>query len=270
MIESQRVGDELSMEPPGTIMLRVLILGGTTQASSLATRLASDARYDAILSLAGRTKNPTLPDINHRIGGFGGSVGLANYLRTEAINVLIDATHPFAEKISANAVIAARETGTPLAIFTRPAWMPGTGDRWQDFPDMEHAAHALGEKPRRVFLTIGRQQLAAFESAPQHAYLIRCIDAPEPLPALPHAKFIFARGPFTFEDEQALMRDASIEILVTKNSGGDATRAKLDAARTLGIEVYMIARPQSPDVPAFETLDTVLQFLETRLHRAMP
>jgi precorrin-6A/cobalt-precorrin-6A reductase len=258
------------MEPPGKIMRRVLILGGTTQASALAVQLAGDTHYDAILSLAGRTKNPLLPDIRHRIGGFGGSAGLANYLRTEAIDVLIDATHPFAEQMSAHAVIATRETNTPLAIFTRPAWTPAMGDRWQEFPDARSAARALGEEPRRVFLTIGRQQLAAFEIAPQHDYLIRSIDAPDPLPAMPHHKFLLARGPFTFEDEQALMRDARIKVLVSKNSGGDATRAKLDAAQALGVEVYMIARPQSPDVPAFETLDAILQFLETRLHRGAP
>ena len=252
-------------------MLRVLILGGTTQASALAAQLTGDARYDAILSLAGRTKNPTLPAVRHRIGGFGGSAGLANYLRTEAIDILIDATHPFAEQISAHAVIAARETNTPLAIFTRRAWTPDTGDRWQEFPDAASAARTLGEEPRRVFLTIGRQQLAAFEIAPQHDYLIRSIDAPDPLPALPRHKLLLARGPFALEDELALMRRAGIEILVTKNSGGDATRAKLDAARELGIDVYMIARPQSADVPAFETLDAVLQFLETRrLHRTTP
>jgi precorrin-6A/cobalt-precorrin-6A reductase len=251
-------------------MLRVLILGGTTQASALTAQLAGDPRYDAILSLAGRTKNPPLPNIRHRIGGFGGSAGLANYLRAEAIDVLIDATHPFAEQISAHAVIAARETNTPLAIFTRPAWTRGNGDRWHEFPDARSAARALGEKPRHVFLTIGRQQLAAFEIAPQHDYLVRSIDAPEPLPALPHHKLLLARGPFTVEGEQALMRNAGIEILVTKNSGGDATRAKLDAARALGLDVYMIARPQSPDVPAFETLDAILQFLETRLHRTTP
>jgi precorrin-6A/cobalt-precorrin-6A reductase len=258
------------MESPGEIMQRVLILGGTTQASTLAAQLASDAGYDAILSLAGRTKNPLLPNPPHRIGGFGGSVGLANYLRTEAIDVLIDATHPFAEQISANAVIAAQETNTPMAIFTRPAWTPGAGDRWRDFPDATSAAPALGEEPRRVFLTIGRQQLAAFEVASQHDYLIRAIDAPDPFPALPHHKLLLARGPFTFEDEQTLMRDASIDILVTKNSGGDATRAKLDAARALGVDVYMISRPRSPDVPTFETLDAVLQFLECTTHRTTP
>ncbi len=251
-------------------MLRVLILGGTTQASALAARLVGDGRYDATLSLAGRTKNPTLPDIRYRVGGFGGSAGLANYLRAEAIDVLIDATHPFAEQISANAVIAARETNTPLAMFSRPAWMASDGDRWRAFPDAASAARALGENPRRVFLTIGRQQLATFEIAPQHDYLIRCIDTPEPLPALPHSKLLLARGPFTLEDEQALMRNAGIEILVTKNSGGDATRAKLDAACTLGIDVYMIARPQSPDIPTFEMLEVILEFLQTRLHRTTP
>ncbi|QAY97235.1 cobalt-precorrin-6A reductase [Methylovirgula ligni] len=251
-------------------MLRVLILGGTTQASALAARLAGDARYDAILSLAGRTQNPLLPEISHRIGGFGGVAGLTNYLRTEKIDVLIDATHPFAEQISAHAAAAARETGTPLAVFTRRAWTPGAGDRWREFPDAASAARSIGATPRRVFLTIGRLQLGAFVAAPQHDYLIRTIDPPEPPPALPHYKLLLARGPFGLEDEVKLMREAGIEILVTKNSGGEATRAKLDAARALGIEVFMIGRPYGVDTLTFETLDAVLQFLERHSHRISP
>lgn len=260
----------LFLERTDKAMLRVLILGGTTQANALAVRLASDPRYDPILSLAGRTKAPVLPDVRHRIGGFGGVNGLIDYLRHEAIDVLIDATHPFAERISAHAVAAARETAVPLAVLTRPAWTPQPGDRWHEFPDAAHVAHALGGAPRRVFLTIGRLQLGAFEAAPQHDYLIRTIDRPEPLPRLPQQKLLLARGPFTFEDEVKLMREARIEVLVTKNSGGAATLAKLDAARTLGIEVFIISRPQSADVPTFETLEALLEFLETLRHRAAP
>ncbi len=214
------------MERSAKTMLRVLILGGTTQASALAARLADDARYDAILSLAGRTQNPLLPDMRHRIGGFGEIVGLANYLRDQKIDVLIDATHPFAEQISTHAAAAAHETRTPLAVFTRRAWTPGAGDRWREFPDAASAARSIGAPPRRVFLSIGRLQLGAFAAAPQHDYLIRTIDRPEPPPALPRYRLLLARGPFGVEEEVKLMREEGIEILVTKNSGGDATRCQ--------------------------------------------
>jgi precorrin-6A/cobalt-precorrin-6A reductase len=260
----------LFLEHTDKAMLRVLILGGTTQANALAVRLARDPQYDPILSLAGRTKTPVLPDVRHRIGGFGGVNGLIDYLRHEAIDVLIDATHPFAEQISAHAIAAARETAVRLAVLTRPAWTPQPGDHWHEFPDAARLAHALGDAPRRVFLTIGRRRLGAFETAPQHDYLIRTIERPEPAPRLPHQKLLLARGPFTFEDEVKLMREARIEVLVTKNSGGAATLAKLDAARTLGIEVFVINRPQSADVPTLETLDALVEFLETLNHRAAP
>jgi precorrin-6A/cobalt-precorrin-6A reductase len=250
--------------------LRVLILGGTTQASALAARLSEAALYDARLSLAGRTKAPALPDIPCRIGGFGGVDGLINYLRDEKIDVLIDATHPFAEQISAHARAAAHATKTPFAVFTRPGWTPQAGERWRELPDTARAADAIGREPRRVFLTVGRLQLAAFEAAPQHDYLIRTIDPPKLPPALPRYQLLLARGPFAFEDEVKLMRAAGIEILVTKNSGGEATRAKLDAARALGVEVLMINRPPNADAPTCETLDAVLQFLERHLHRPTP
>jgi precorrin-6A/cobalt-precorrin-6A reductase len=269
-IVSQRDSIGLVMEYTDKAMLRVLILGGTTQANALAVRLARDPQYHPILSLAGRTKAPVLPDVRHRIGGFGGINGLIDYLRHDAIDVLIDATHPFAEQISAHAVAAARATAVPLAVLTRAAWAAQPGDRWHEFPDAARLARALGDAPRRVFLTIGRQQLASFEAAPQHDYLIRTIEPPEPTPLLPHQKLLLARGPFTFEDEVKLMREARIEVLVTKNSGGAATLAKLDAARTLGIEVFMINRPQSADVQTFETLDALLEFLQTLRHRAAP
>jgi precorrin-6A/cobalt-precorrin-6A reductase len=251
-------------------MLRVLILGGTTEANALVAHLAGDTRFEPILSLAGRTQTPRLPNIQHRIGGFGGVNGLTKYLRAQKIGALIDATHPFAEQISANAVAAARAAGAPLAIFTRPAWTVQPGDRWRAFPDAKSAALNLGLAPRCVFLTLGRLQLAAFEEAPHHDYLIRSIDRPEPAPALPHHRFIFARGPFVFEDEIKLMRDERVDLLVTKNSGGDATRAKIDAARALGLDVFMITRPASRDVLICETVVDAIEFLHSQLHRAAP
>jgi precorrin-6A/cobalt-precorrin-6A reductase len=251
-------------------MLRVLILGGTNEANALTARLAGDARFQPILSLAGRTQKPRLPDIQYRIGGFGGVAGLAEYLKTEAIGALLDATHPFAEQMSAHAIDAAKAAGVPLAALARPQWIAQPGDRWHAVADAQSAVRAIGPARRRVFLALGRQQLAAFEAAPHHDYLIRSIEPPEPMPALPHHRFIFARGPFAFDDEIKLLRDARIEVLVTKNSGGDATRAKIDAARALGLDVIMIDRPKTSDVSTFETVDDALAFLDTLLHRAAP
>jgi precorrin-6A/cobalt-precorrin-6A reductase len=250
-------------------MMRVLILGGSSEASRLAARLAEEPAFAPILSLAGRTQNPTPPPIPYRIGGFGGVDGLAGYLKEAGVDCLVDATHPFAERMSFNAEAAAATTGTPLVVFTRPPWTPQPGDHWRECADAASAAQALGAAPRRVFLTVGRLQLRAFEAAPQHDYLIRTIDLPDPAPNLPHHCVILARGPFTIDAEVKLMRDERIDALVTKNSGGEATRAKLDAARALGLEVVLIGRPQSPDAPTFHTLEAVMDFLRAR-HSAAP
>jgi precorrin-6A/cobalt-precorrin-6A reductase len=223
--------------------MRVLILGGSSEASLLARTLAGDARFTPILSLAGRTASPLLPPVAVRIGGFGGPVGLAAWLRTERIAAILNATHPFAAQMSAHAVAAAEATATPLLRVLRPEWVPEPGDDWQEVPDMAAAAGALGDVPRRVLLTIGRQDLAPFAAAPQHFYLIRSVDLP-PAPALPpQARVISARGPFEEAAERALLRQHAIEVLVTKNAGGSATRAKLAAARAGAVRVVMVARP---------------------------
>ena len=250
--------------------MRILILGGSTEASELATRVAADAAFDATLSLAGRTRKPAASPIPCRIGGFGGSAGLAAYLKQERVDLLVDATHPFAEQISANALAAARETGTPIIVFTRPPWMAQEGDHWTDCPDFSAAAQALGAAPRRVFLTVGRLQLGAFESAPQHHYVIRAIDSPERPLKLPRHSLLLARGPFTFADEVRLMADEKIDIVVAKNSGGDAARAKLDAARSLGLAVVLVRRPQAPDAPTVYTLDAAIRYIRENLHRGNP
>jgi precorrin-6A/cobalt-precorrin-6A reductase len=249
-------------------LIRILILGGTTQASELARALAGRADVSPLLSLAGRTQNPAPAPIPCRIGGFGGAEGLARFLREEKFDALIDATHPFAAQISANARAASATSGVPLLVFSRPAWAPGEGDQWREVATMTEAVAALGETPRRVFLTQGRLQLAAFAAAPQHFYLVRAIDEPDELRLLPRNKFISARGPFTLDVERELMRAEGIEILVSKNSGGGATAAKLAAARELHIPVILVARPEAQDAAEASRLDDVLDWIEA--HRPAP
>jgi precorrin-6A/cobalt-precorrin-6A reductase len=248
--------------------LRILILGGTTQASELARALASRADIEPLLSLAGRTQNPAPAPIPCRIGGFGGADGLTAFLRAGRYDALIDATHPFAARISANARAASGASGVPLLVFSRPPWTPDEKDQWREVATMAEAVAALGDAPRRVFLTQGRLQLAAFAAAPQHFYLVRAIDQPEELALLPHHKFISARGPFTLEGERALMRSEAIQILVSKNSGGGATAAKLVAARELDIPVILVARPSAESAEEAASLDDALGWIEA--HRPVP
>lgn len=231
--------------------MKILILGGTSEARHLALRLLADARFDALLSFAGRTEKLADPGVPFRVGGFGGAAGLAAYLEREGFDVLLDATHPFAAQISRNAAQAAQQSGLPLARLEPPAWSAGPGDRWLDAPDMAAAAQALnggslGAAPRRVFLSIGRLEVEAFAAAPAHDYLIRAVDRFEP--ALPRARVIAARGPFALRDELELLQRERIELLVSKNAGTSSTRAKIDAARELGLPVLMVARPHLPAV----------------------
>ncbi len=241
--------------------LRLLVLGGTTEASSLASRLAGEPTVDAILSLAGATAHPAPAPIPQRIGGFGGVAGLAEYLRSEQIGAVVDATHPFAARMSANAVEACRLTATPLAVFTRPPWRPAPGDRWTEVATMDAAVEALGSVRKTVFLTQGRLQLAAFARAPRHRYIVRAIDRPAEIVALPDCKLVLARGPFALADELELMRTEKVETLVTKNSGGRATYAKIEAARTLGIEVVMVERPPAPAAETRHHLEAVMEWI---------
>jgi precorrin-6A/cobalt-precorrin-6A reductase len=245
--------------------MKLLILGGTTEANILAGRLKDDARFGVCLSLAGRTVSPRLPPVTTRSGGFGGVAGLTDYLREEAIDVLIDATHPFAVRISANAQIAAERVGIPLIVVTRPAWQPEAGDRWTIVPSLEAAAAALPETRSCVFLTVGRQSLAPFASRPQHHYVIRVIDPPEIPEAMENFEIVVGRGPFPIDDEIAILRAHRVDVLVTKNSGGEAAHAKLAAARTLGLPVVLVDRPVASPAPRFLTIEAVLEEL-TRLH----
>ena len=231
----------------------------------LAAALARRNDCSVTLSLAGRTAEPAPQPVPVRRGGFGGAEGLARYLRDERIDVLIDATHPYAAVISANAAAAAREAGVKLLALRRPAWEKCAGDSWLEVVTVEDAVRALGAAPRRVFLALGRKELRPFDSAPQHFYLVRSVDPVEPPLAVPRAQYITARGPFSEADDRALLEAHRIDIIVAKNSGGDATYGKIAAARTLGLPVVMLKRPMLPDVPSVATVDDALRWLDHAL-----
>ena len=242
--------------------MRVLILGGTTEGSGVARALAGHAVFRPVLSLAGRTRAPVLPDVPGRRGGFGGVAGLVAYLRDEGVGALVDATHPFARQMHAHAAEAARQAGVPRVAVSRPAWVAGAGDRWTEVASMEAAVAALGPRPRRVLLTVGQQELAPFRAAPWHDYLVRSVEAPDADALPPRARCIAARGPFTVEGERALLAGEGIEVVVTKNSGGEAVAAKLAAARGLGVPVVLVARPGPPEAPVVPDVAGVLAWLD--------
>ncbi len=236
--------------------MRVLILGGTTEASAIARALAGDARFAPVLSLAGRTRAPVPPPIPWRVGGFGGAAGLAAYLAQGGMQALVDATHPFAARMKANA----EAVSIPRVAVLRPAWVAQPGDRWTEVADLAEAAEALGRPPRRVFLTVGRRDLAAF-GAP-HRYVVRSVNAPAEAPE--GSVVVTARGPFTEDDDRALMLAHGIDVLVTKNSGGSAVAGKLAAARSLGIHVIMVRRPPPPAGPVVPDATGALAWLHAQ------
>jgi precorrin-6A/cobalt-precorrin-6A reductase len=243
----------------GSAMIRVLLLGGTTEASDLAKALA-DQGIAGVFSYAGRTGAPVAQPLPLRIGGFGGVEGLVDYLRREGVTHILDATHPFAARISAHAVEAARITGMPLLALERAPWQPGPQDRWRIVPDMAAAVAALPDAPSRIFLAIGRQNLEGFAAKPQHHYLLRLVDPLESLP-LPSAEAIISRGPFTLEGDLDLLGRYRIDLVVAKNAGGSGARAKLDAARLLHLPVLLIDRPALPDRPSVDGAAAVLRWL---------
>jgi len=245
--------------------MRVLILGGTTEARQLAERLSIRRDLAITLSLAGRTSNPVPHPVPLRVGGFGGAQGLADYLDAERIDRLIDATHPYAAAMSAHAATAAQIGGVPLLALRRPAWTAVAGDRWTEVADVRAATQALGSAPRNVFLALGRNEIAVFETAPQHRYLVRSVDPVEPPLAVPHATYLLARGPFHEADDHALLTTHAIDVVVSKNSGGAAAYGKIAAARALGIAVILLRRPSLPDVPAVATIDDAVAWLDRML-----
>jgi precorrin-6A/cobalt-precorrin-6A reductase len=238
---------------------RVLVLGGTGEARRLAERLV-DEGVDVLSSLAGRVADPVLPPGEVRVGGFGGAEGLAAAL--DGVAVLVDATHPFAATMTANAAAAAAATGTPLLRLQRPGWTAGPGDDWRWVDSLEAAAEAVAGFGS-VFLTTGRQGLAAFAGL-RGRCLVRAVDPPSPpLPA--RTTVVLARGPFTLEEERALMREHAVEVVVTKDSGSGMTAAKLAAARELGLPVVVVRRPPvPPGVPVVATVEEALAWLRAR------
>ena len=238
--------------------MRILILGGTGEARELAAGLTA-AGVDVVSSLAGRVRNPRLPAGEVRIGGFGGAAGLAGFLRAEAITGVVDATHPFATAITANAAEAAAEAGLPLLVLRRPPWPADPS--WQTVPDIAAAAAAAAAWPgESVFLTTGRRDLGAFAADGEHRFLVRAVDPPDPGgPVPPRMTLLLDRGPYTPEGEAALMREHKVGLLVTKNSGGPMTAAKLQAASELAVQVVVVERPPLP--PGSTAVTTVAEAL---------
>ncbi len=227
----------------------MLLLGGTGEARRLAALLAADG-VDVLSSLAGRTTDPVLPDGAVRVGGFGGADGLAEWLVEHRPRAVVDATHPFAARITQNVAVAAARTGTALLRLQRPSWTAGPGDDWRWVDSLAEAAQVVRGT---VFITTGRQGIGAFAHLPGPV-LVRAVDPPtEPLPA--GATLLLARGPFSVADELALMREHAVDVVVTKDSGGGMTAAKLTAARELGLPVVLVRRPPLP--PGVATVSTV-------------
>jgi precorrin-6A/cobalt-precorrin-6A reductase len=245
---------------------KILILGGTTEGYALADTLATRDDLRVVSSLAGRTGRPRLPAGETRIGGFGGAEGLAVYLRTQGIRAVIDATHPFAAGMAWNAAEACRSATLPLLRLERPAWTARPDDRWEPVADWGAAVAALERGgSRRVLLAIGRQELAHFAKLDAIWFLIRFVTPPDPLPPFRSAELLSSRGPFDLEGERSLLDTHAIDTILCKNSGGEATVAKLIAARERGIRVIMHERPQRPVLPAAATVGDAAMWLDQML-----
>ena len=244
---------------------RVLILGGTTEARGLVERLVGRADCDVISSLAGRVANPRLPTGQVRIGGFGGATGLASWIDREGIRAVIDATHPFAATISWNAAAAAAASHVPLLALRRAAWVPGEDDQWHGAASLEDAALMLPDLGHRHFLTIGRQGVSCFADVRDAWFLVRSVDPPEE-PTPPQMELLLDRGPYSMDAEIALMRARTVDTVITKNSGGEATAAKLAGARELGLPVVMLQRPATPvGVPEVSDVPGAVEWVDAQI-----
>ncbi len=244
---------------------RLLILGGTGEARALAdaAQRRFDDRVEIISSLAGRTQAPAAIAGRVRRGGFGGAAGLRAFLEAECIAALVDATHPFATTMRSAARTAAEQAGIARVTLGRRPWIPGPGDRWFEVSDAQEAATAVKGLGQRVWLTLGVKDLAAFATLRDVWFLVRRVD-PGPVP-LSAATVVLGRGPFTLAGERALISDHRIDVLVSKASGGTATRAKLDAAREAGLPVVMIRRPAIDTGPTVYDVEAALAWIAAQL-----
>lgn len=241
--------------------MRVLILGGTGDAVELAGRISKLDGVEVFTSLAGRTQNPKVENLdNIRIGGFGGVTGLVKYFQDTNIEAVIDATHPFARQISNHGAIAANQVQIPYLMMVRPAWEKQPEDNWIEVESLEQAAQVLMEVGERVFLTVGRQEIGLFSHLEEIWFLMRMIDPPTDV-KIPTGKIILERGPFSLERDRQLMIAYNIDHLISKNSGGNATYAKIIAARELNIPVIMIKRPPTPECMQVKDIDAAVDWL---------
>jgi precorrin-6A/cobalt-precorrin-6A reductase len=253
----------LSLIAPGKLLAmphKILILGGTAEARVIASLLIKDG-HDVTTSLAGVTSKPLLPEGKLRVGGFGGAEGLRAYVSQEKIEVLLDATHPFAAIISANAFASVENSKTMLLRFERPAWQPINGDNWISVANLADAAAQLPPHAK-VFLTTGRKELSPFLRRQDITGVIRTVEPPaDKLP--PGWRVILDRPPHSLEKELALFRHENFSHVVSKNAGSDSTRAKFDAARNLRLPVIMIERPMKPACETFANIETLIKRLGT-------
>ena len=244
---------------------RVLILGGTGEAVGLARLLESRAEFDVVTSLAGRTRNPAAVPGRVRTGGFGGVEGLTAYLAAEHVDVVVDATHPYAATISKHATLACDATGVPRVQLWRPAWSAVDGDEWTGVTSLDAAVDAVADARLSadgcVFLSTGVRDVQVFSRLREVRFLVRLVDAPRtPLP-LSNFELIVDRGPFAIENERALFLEHGVELLVSKNSGGAATCSKLAAARELRVPVVMIDRPEPEPGARAETAEEAFRWV---------
>ena len=245
------------------VLRKVLILAGTAEARELAALLAASPEWRTVSSFAGRTAAPKLPVGEVRTGGFGGAALLARYLREERIAAVIDASHPFAERISRNAQAAAQTAQVPLLRLNRPPWQRQEGDRWQEIGSWAEAIPLLAGQSARAFLAIGHQELRAFSGLEDSFFLVRTVDPPPaPLP-LERYEAITGRGPFDPEAERCLLSDHGITHVICKNSGGGSAYGKIEAARELGLPVIIKRRPPPLRTAAVSKVEEAVKWLET-------